>query len=60
MQHSQQDGWTPYVGPLGKESWQRLRNEEGRLQVGLHFMLNVALVDPGCYEVSRAVTRQLC
>ena len=46
-----QDGWTPYVGTFGKESWQRFRNEAGRLHVGLEFMLSVATIDPGCYEV---------
>lgn len=50
-----QEGWTPYIGPFGRESWQRIRNEQGRLQVGLHFMLNVATVDPGCYIVRRSL-----
>ncbi|ORY30560.1 Mus7/MMS22 family-domain-containing protein [Naematelia encephala] len=44
------DGWTPYIGSYGKESWQRLHNDAGRLQVGLHFMLNVAKIDPGCFH----------
>lgn len=46
-----QDGWTPYIGAFGSQSWQRLRSEQGRLQVGLHFMLNVAKLDGGAFGV---------
>jgi hypothetical protein len=36
-------------------SWSRLGDERGRLQVGLHFMLNVARTDPSAFSVSSAV-----
>jgi len=47
-----QDGWTPFIGAFGRQSWQRLRSESGRLQVGLHFMLNVAKLDGNAFGVS--------
>ena len=42
--------WSSYVGPFGQQSWSRLGNEAGRLQVGLHFMLNVATLDPSAWK----------
>ncbi|KAL1413138.1 hypothetical protein Q8F55_000887 [Vanrija albida] len=42
--------WSSYVGAFGQQSWSRLGNEQGRLQVGLHFMLNVARLDPGAFR----------
>lgn len=39
-----------YVGAFGQQSWSRLGNEEGRIQVGLHFMLNVGELDPAAFK----------
>jgi len=44
--------WSTFVGSFGKMSWSRLGDDRGRLQVGLHFMLNVARTDPSAFSVS--------
>lgn len=49
VEHHLQE-WSTYVGPFGQQSWSRLGNDAGRVQVGLHFMLNVALLDPGAFR----------
>ncbi|WVR06529.1 hypothetical protein IAU60_003560 [Kwoniella sp. DSM 27419] len=41
--------WSTFITPFGKQSWLRLGDERGRLQVGLHFMLNAARLDPACF-----------
>lgn len=43
--------WSTYVG-YGKESWERLAEDVGRKQVGLHFMRNLAQLDPNSFLVS--------
>ncbi|KIR32249.1 hypothetical protein I352_05483 [Cryptococcus deuterogattii MMRL2647] len=49
IEHQRLD-WTTFISPFGRQSWARLGNEKGRIQVGLHFMLNVANLDPGSFD----------
>lgn len=42
--------WSSYFGPFGNQSWARVGSELGRIQVGLHFMLNVLKVDPAAFR----------
>jgi hypothetical protein len=44
--------WSTFIAEYGKMSWSRLGDERGRLQVGLHFMMNVAKTDPSAFSVS--------
>lgn len=52
MQSADRQDWSSFVGPFGKMSWSRIGDEVGRTQVGLHFMLNVALIDRASFSVS--------
>ncbi|WVQ85011.1 hypothetical protein IAT38_007175 [Cryptococcus sp. DSM 104549] len=49
VEHQKLD-WDTFISPFGKQSWARLGDERGRVQVGLHFMLNVAQLDPGSFS----------
>ena len=44
--------WSTFIGVHGRMSWMRIGDERGRWQVGLHFMLNVARIDPSSFSVS--------
>ncbi|WWD18663.1 hypothetical protein CI109_103116 [Kwoniella shandongensis] len=48
VEHQKLD-WSTFISPFGRQSWARLGDERGRVQVGLHFMLNVAQLDPGSF-----------
>ncbi|KAK8858768.1 hypothetical protein IAR55_002997 [Kwoniella newhampshirensis] len=48
VEHQKLD-WSTFISPFGRQSWARLGDEKGRVQVGLHFMLNVAQLDPGSF-----------
>ncbi|WVW84898.1 hypothetical protein I302_106934 [Kwoniella bestiolae CBS 10118] len=48
VEHQKLD-WSTFISPFGRQSWARLGDERGRVQVGLHFMLNVAQLDPGAF-----------
>ncbi|WWC88639.1 uncharacterized protein L201_003552 [Kwoniella dendrophila CBS 6074] len=45
----QRSEWSVFISSFGRQSWSRLGDERGRVQVGLHFMLNVAQLDPGAF-----------
>ncbi|WVQ65568.1 uncharacterized protein L199_003745 [Kwoniella botswanensis] len=49
VEHQQLD-WSTFISPFGRQSWARLGDERGRVQVGLHFMLNVAQLDPAAFS----------
>ncbi|KAK6907981.1 hypothetical protein I203_101982 [Kwoniella mangroviensis CBS 8507] len=49
VEHQQLD-WSTFISPFGRQSWARLGDERGRVQVGLHFMLNVAQSDPAAFS----------
>ncbi|KAK4689696.1 hypothetical protein P7C73_g409, partial [Tremellales sp. Uapishka_1] len=42
--------WSSYIGSFGSQSFSRFGDELGRIQVGLHFMLNVSKLDPGSFK----------
>ncbi|WWC62804.1 uncharacterized protein I303_105402 [Kwoniella dejecticola CBS 10117] len=48
VEHQKLD-WSTFISPFGRQSWARLGDEKGRVQVGLHFMLNVAQLDPAAF-----------
>ncbi|WWC70969.1 uncharacterized protein I206_104922 [Kwoniella pini CBS 10737] len=48
VEHQKLD-WSTFISPFGRQSWARLGDEKGRVQVGLHFMLNVAQLDLGAF-----------
>ncbi|WVF69022.1 hypothetical protein IAT40_003796 [Kwoniella sp. CBS 6097] len=48
VEHQKLD-WSTFISPFGRQSWGRIGDERGRVQVGLHFMLNVAQLDPACF-----------
>ena len=52
IDHRRYQDWSPFIEQFGKMSWCRLGDERGRLQVGLHFMSNVARSDPSAFSVS--------
>ncbi|ODN73953.1 hypothetical protein L202_07454 [Cryptococcus amylolentus CBS 6039] len=41
--------WNTFISSHGRQSWTRLGDEQGRVQVGLHFMLNVLELDPSSF-----------
>lgn len=43
---------------FGRESWERLSDERGKRQVGMHFMLSIARRDPRAFVVSNAPETQ--
>ncbi|EIW67739.1 hypothetical protein TREMEDRAFT_64331 [Tremella mesenterica DSM 1558] len=45
IEHRRLD-WSTFVGPFGRMSWSRIPDIKARINVGLHFMLNVAITDP--------------
>lgn len=49
VEHHKQ--WEPYLASYGKQSWSRIRNQLGRIRVGLQFMTNVAHLDPGVFKI---------
>jgi hypothetical protein len=44
--------WSSFL-ELGPESWRRIGDSMARRQVGLRFMYNIGILDPGAYAVSR-------
>lgn len=42
--------WSTFIGPFGQQSWLRFGNENGRLEVGLLFMLNILRLDPPAFQ----------
>ncbi|OCF44378.1 hypothetical protein I317_01823 [Kwoniella heveanensis CBS 569] len=48
VEHQKLD-WSTFISPFGRQSWARIGDERGRVQVGLYFMLNVAHLDPACF-----------
>ncbi|WRT67980.1 uncharacterized protein IL334_004955 [Kwoniella shivajii] len=48
VEHQRLD-WSTFISPFGRQSWARLGDERGRVQVGLHFMSNVAILDPAAF-----------
>ncbi|WVQ73377.1 hypothetical protein IAR50_002948 [Cryptococcus sp. DSM 104548] len=48
VEHMKLD-WNTFISSHGRQSWTRLGDERGRVQVGLHFMLNVLELDPSSF-----------
>ncbi|WVN90543.1 uncharacterized protein L203_105782 [Cryptococcus depauperatus CBS 7841] len=49
VEHQKLD-WSTFISPFGRQSWARLGEGKRRIQVGLHFMLNVVQIDPASFN----------